>query len=892
MKRKDFIKLSAIAAALGPLSTTFSSGRGKMDLVSFLQNNEQDIAAVGKAVQDNFTELVQWLIKNGWSAYLKDKLGVNLALTGDALKAELVKDLDASKLKALVDNAESGFDDFAGMNLIKPGFPAYSLLYHALASPRVRPAGILVYPELAQLDTLENYIYALVEWGHLKTIYNVNSNDELVLAVFAYEYRPAFKTPHHQHADMVFSRTGVARVGNADLAYDAINRFYTNKPKAGIPVQKAAVVPARYGLFIAKRVKSTDINLMTTGIYKPGDKFDDHEDHQRTFLQPVRKVFHNDVLFGEGKLTFGESHKSEKLYKLTEHTNLQFYNNLKPTVRDSSYLIVQDPKSTNVNSSFLVISQPKELIRIAKEGNKPLYFLVPPMIPGKGGYSENRYFTSYNTQDVQDVELLVKVKGNGGYQKIPNEYTEPRTQPLFLNITHQQDTVNAAGYREVVKDADFEKRLNDGKFQAPLFEDSICEGKVTAQINVPASGMLAGLYNDVLPAFSIVTAPDFFPQVDNFDIIAFDVNPGTEVGKSNFYEGGVASLATARLIPNPKWIVPNDRSDNQTYTAVLTYKSKNPTSAAANGRFKNPSLPKGYIVSGFLPDVASSVFAPGWDITYSADKPGSTDVYLSTEGLGSPFVEDMKLCAASNGMWPASSPDAARTYQGSLDPWSRNATAIPLLDNEIGFHKNSPACKTLMEKESFGWDGVQGPYLDMRDGKWVVNFADMGRADVVQNALDGNVDMSKLRELTSAELISRMACLKKCIENLPKTNFKGYKGADKMVALTTWWLVSAEPVNFGNENGKGWGVPANLVGSDTSWVTDKMNAKVKGKGYLFVIVDAAKMTNKNVIWDNFGRRVGATPLIYVAQVVEDPSGTPHLALATVKKGKVSWDMIA
>ena len=883
MKRKEFIKLSAIAAAFGPLSTTFTTGRGRMDLVSFLQNNEQDIAAVGKAVQDNFNDLVQWLTKNGWSTYLKDSLGVNLSLTGDALRAELVKDLDATRLKTLMDNSESGFDDFAGMNLIKPGFPAYSLLYHAMASPRVRPAGVTAYPDLEQIDTLENYIYGLVEWGHLKNIYEVKSNDELVMAVFAYEYRPAFKTPHHEHADLVFSRTGVARVGQHEMNYDRINRCFTNQPKDGTPVEHSAVVPARYGLFLAKRVKSDQINLMTTGVYKPGDKFDDQEDHQRTFLQPIRKVFHNDALFGEAKLSFKEAHKSEKLAKLAEHTTLTFYKNIKPTVRTSADLIVQDPK-TNVRSSFLVISKPEPLIRISKEGGKPIYFLVPTMIPGEDGYSRNRYFTSYNTQEVQDVELLVPT--DAGYQHIPNEYTEPRTQPLFLNISHELDSLNTNGYKEVVKDASFEKRLNDGLYQSPLFEDSICEGTVNAQIPINNVAALTGVYRDALPAFSIVTAPDFFPQVDNFDLMTYDVAPGKSVNISNFYEGGLASLATARLTPNPELLPSKDLAD--TYTAVLSHKSKPGTPAAKTGRFNNPLLPKGYMVSGFLPDVASSVFAPGWDITYSADKPGSHDVYLSTEGLGSPFVEDMKLCAAANGMWPASSPDAARTYQGSLDPWSRNPTAIPLLDDELGFHKNSPA-GLMMKKETFGWDGVQGPFLEKLDGKWKINFADVGRADVVQNALDGNIDMSKLRTLTSAELIARMACLKKCIENMPKVNFKGYTGEERMVAFTRWWLISAEPVNFGTEDAKGWGIPTNLVGSNTSWATGRANAKVSGKGYLFVIVD---VNGKKLTWDGFGRRRVACTKMYVCQVADNPGGSPHLAMATVKSGKAKWQMFA
>ena len=178
-------------------------------------------------------------------------------------------------------------------------------------------------------------------------------------------------------------------------------------------------------------------------------------------------------------------------------------------------MIVQDTKTTHVHSSFLVISKPEELIRISKEDNKPVYFLVPAMIPGEDGYSRNRYFTSFNTQEVQDVELLVKLKGKRNYQKIPNQYNEPRTQPLFLNISHEQDNDNGMGYREVVRDGEFEKRLNDGMFHAPVFEDSICEGSVDAQISLSNSAMLNGLSANCLPGFSIVTAPDFFPQVDN-----------------------------------------------------------------------------------------------------------------------------------------------------------------------------------------------------------------------------------------------------------------------------------------------------------------------------------------------------------------------------------------
>jgi hypothetical protein len=32
--------------------------------------------------------------------------------------------------------------------------------------------------------------------------------------------------------------------------------------------------------------------------------------------------------------------------------------------------------------------------------------------------------------------------------------------------------------------------------------------------------------------------------------------------------------------------------------------------------------------------------------------------------------------------------------------------------------------------------------------------------------------------------------------------------------------------------------------------------------------------------------------MYVCQVVDNPGGTPHLAMATVKKGKASWEIIS
>ena len=54
------------------------------------------------------------------------------------------------------------------------------------------------------------------------------------------------------------------------------------------------------------------------------------------------------------------------------------------------------------------------------------------------------------------------------------------------------------------------------------------------------------------------------------------------------------------------------------------------------------------------------MFAPGWDI--SVDGRAGGPEHLAAYGLGSPFPEDSKLCAALSAFWPAVAPDAARTF--------------------------------------------------------------------------------------------------------------------------------------------------------------------------------------------------------------------------------------
>src|SRR5690606_10991582 len=124
-------------------------------------------------------------------------------------------------------------------------------------------------------------------------------------------------------------------------------------------------------------------------------------------------------------------------------------------------------------------------------------------------------------------------------------------------------------------------------------------------------------------------------------------------------------------------------------------------------------------VPSWLPDAASDVFAPGWDVSqHQIDHQNMYAAY----GLGSPFPEDAKLCAALNSFWPAVAPDSARAYGWRPPrPFSRFGnqltTSILLTDRELGYHPLHPRVVQREVEAEPGWDGDSGPFLLTVDGK-------------------------------------------------------------------------------------------------------------------------------------------------------------------------------
>jgi hypothetical protein len=837
MKRRDFLGKIAIAAVV--VNNCSFANVFAIDQANGISAGPTVLTPVSEELNTGFKELLKWCIANGWMKYLNDQthLQFDLQMPVDQLTTDIRQHLPFT---AIITNIkkENGFDDFAGNQLICPGYPSRSLLYHALASPRVRDTALTAYPSLLQLDTLENYIYGINQFN----IDPLELQHNYVAAVFAYQYRPALKTPHGKYADLVFSRTGIARVGECDMNYDTLNRCFTNKPLEADKINKIAVTPARFGLFLARIAKPEEVVLLKTGKYKGGsdhaDRYNDSNDRSKLFLIPVRKLFNDDLLLGKSKLSFHEKHMSQKLnriyHKLTQTDQTDF-----PYILHSADLIIGG-NDVIKGSSFLVCSKPGTLVKQAIDNSGHRISIKFP-----GGY-QNRYFSSYADDDLLPIEVI---QGNN---RVANDYHQYRNEPLYANIRYQEQTADQFKHLDGTTDLKFENEVDKG-YSAALFVDNICDGCVDVQISPVVDNLFTDKVKNRLPAFSIVTAPDFFPLVDSFDLLAYDVGPGTG-RESNFYEGGLASLCDARIRPDPGITKPDNSgtafpsSDNgtplyNTLTAVLTDQVAVPS----------PPLPVGTrpacATTTFLPDGCSSVFAPGWDITYANDAQTVESIYLSTKGLGSPFPEDMKLCAAMNGMWPAASPDASRTFQGSvtvdMSDYYRNPTAIPLMDNEIGYHIDSPYNDgRIVKLETFGWDGEQGPFLIKTGTSFEVNFTDLGRADYVANAMaqPGDLDfhpfnMALLRDLESAELIARMECLKQSIKKI--------EGAAAWVSKTSLWLVSAEAVNWGVTAPSAFGIPLNMVGTDKSWITN--NALVQGKGYLFVLAYAIPDAHANNI---------------------------------------------
>lgn len=833
MKRRDFITKAAIAAASIQTIVLSNSQAAAMgfDLRNTLQ--DPDPSLLDQELQANFIALLKWMQENGWADLVTrvSSLPLNMTNISDPLLTKVFQ----PRL-----NGVPGCDDFIGNQLICPGKPQESLLYHLLASPRIRldnNAPATKYPTLEQLDLLENVIYG---WSPLAPASLTGAST--ALAVFAYEYRPSSKTPHGYHADLVFSRSGFSRVGTQGLSeYDTINRCYTNKPRDPSKDKEIAVTPARYGLFLAHMVAAANIE----------NNDPQRGDETTQYLLPFRKIFNGDTALGSAKLFFSEAHITERLKQLCQKDemikmpqNIPFRLGEKPFIRRSSSAtngvlpaagadtVLVD--LTTAGSSVLLSSHPRELVWAAFQDVNGRQERLRLKIQAYEHdaisiFYANRRYSSLKVldKDAQHGDALDVLKDGIFNHRGPiTHYEAPRNAPMFINIREEVDETTGATIRQIGEDFPDLLTKTNTSYWVGLFEDNICHGCVHASFSGDLPSNLKQL--QLLPAFSIVTAPDFFPMVESYDMVPY---------KDLFLSGGVQDISGARLKADPNVYLPGtntmafpnqslstmETSVENTILGIITAKH-NPR-GHWGGTQHDIDQARTQTRSNYLPDSATLIFFPGWDITYSNNLDGAGELakkFYSTMGLGLPFMEDSKLCAAANGMWAAASPDASRTFRGTLSviPTKGLApTAVPLLDTELGIHPNSPAALAFAIQHQTGWDGEHGPFLEQDGNNFFVNFTDINRSDYVQNALHGLFDMSLMRQITVADITDRMAGLKHCYDKLNRKKN---------------WLVSAERVPDWNQGSPATGIPPGLLRTSRPF---KMPGQ--GSGYLYLFAETS-----------------------------------------------------
>ncbi|MGN7864110.1 hypothetical protein [Chryseobacterium sp. 22458] len=842
MERKEFIKTASLAV-LGlscfPMNNIFSSLpkiTSTGDALGYLARPSADLA-------QRMGKLLQWMKENGWISYLESVLGMKLP----EKREEWLKPLNSTVLSRLQQKSE--YKDFGGDSLLNPGFPQFSLIYHLLASPRVRPATVTAYPGIEDLDLLEDYIFSMTEFPA-----DLADSKKYALAVLAYEYRPAYKIPvpldmpeeHKIHADFVFSRAGIGRIGDQPYHYDPVMRSYTNRPAGDLHQKNIAVTPARYALFLVEIISLGDLHNPAISLLSYEKK-----DHNREFLRPIRKIIKNEDL----NFIYGEYHRNEKLQRLAtfkieakkgedqvivspgdklDKAPFLRISAQKETgeklISDSSDMVSLELKG----SSILLSSIPAPFVRPAFQESKRVTVKVPRV--WKSVLYSNRRYASFKLipPDSKDGTDLIITDGIFRKTRKTAKFGTARNAPLFANIKFMQKEG-----KEIHLDGDykeFQDTIDNGRYEAGLFEDSICDGCIQAKLSDDAPLSFRKL--TIMPAFSVVTAPDFFPLVDSDDIYEYYREMDYAMDE-HFLEGGTSNLSWLRLRANKGIKDPFKMDeaafpvDQRTGDSIFAVACLNANRKYGTNEY-HINFKRDYKATTFLPDSASGIFYPGWDATFSSDEKDK-DRFFATFGLGSPFPEDMKLCAAANGMWPVASPDAGRTFQGGLEPITgigrKPSTSIPLMDEEIGYHKYSPYVQDFSHDPSFGWDGEQGPYIQRiatEGGKRFVNFTDIARADYVENCLNPKIgfDMSRLRELDSKEVISRMDALRHCVRRIDR------KIIFKHVQYTKYWLVAAMPVSDWKTGFKADCIPKSFIGKDNNWI--KGGRCLEKEGYLFI----------------------------------------------------------
>lgn len=653
------------------------------------------------------SQTCQRLARLGWRDLLLDVTGGEFDLLAKNLESELIKPLTK------IDRTCPGFGDFAshGTKAIEPGHPDQSLLYHALAAPSVvakrdgtKLAG---FPTLEEIETIENYIYA----SRKTTIADLRegvAKEDLAVVVFALHYRNAPMSANGRHAQLCFSRTGIARLGTIEPFYDAQLRSFAVLDESR-PFD-FRVTPRRFAAYLAKRVTGYDGKF---GLQDPQEG-----DNQREFWVPIHKLFSGKECIANMDLEIQLSSGMRNDIIASFHRTVQGQglttgwtgNDLEQApfvVKDAAIASLSENKS---DGKGLVIPKPGPLIREAKYKGKLLTF---PLHNSLGNNNKNIQISSYF------VMPNATVPTSPGYYADADQ-DSPRPAPEYINIRHRvvDEKVESLNGRP-----DLMETIIKGGYDALHYTDGTGDGWVAANCQQLQD---QGILNS-MAAFVLVGLPDFLPKINQRDLMRWWKTEVPQRLRPTLWTVPPLALSHARIAANVELPIGFSISD-ETVTAIV---SQNPSPGGDQAALpvQKPNGPLNFEKVGFS-DGSPGLFDPGWDVSIGVRSTnGGKDIhkYLVGHGLGSPFIEDAKLCAALGAYWPGLAPDATRQYPPekwlfeTSYPWPSIA---PLTDEELGMTPSANG-------KPMSWDGVPGPQRRKVGDRDVVAYHRMEHVDYI-----------------------------------------------------------------------------------------------------------------------------------------------------------------
>jgi hypothetical protein len=633
------------------------------------------------ALIDEVKTICDRLAPLGWRDLLKAVTGNALDMskpTPAALRQELTKNL------ASIDRSVPGFEDFApsGRRAVTAAQPASSLLYHALASPLVtrdhQGRALQGFATAAELDVLENFIFSLAPISLPRFIQENGGTSKVGVVVFAADYRPAADTVDGRQADLTFSRTGISRIGTARPRYNpAVRGFW---PEDEDNAHHVRVLPARFSAWLAVRKKGRDTRVSPI---LDNDQAQKQGEANRDFWVPVHKLFAGSECLQDLTLT---PRFNAKLFNLKiQRIHRALKTNPLPTsfpyvIRDGN--IADWSTDPALGPGWLMPTVRPRLVEPAIINGRPLTYKV--------------------TRTLVDGFAAVEPPGKDNLNGM-----EINPVPSYV---HGRTRVANGQLQDLNDEPDVLASMRAKPYEALHYIDYTGEGWV--EVELP---QLNRFNLKTAAAYALVSAPDFFPASGQFELSEWSRSAEIPAQfRGELWSIAPTPLSETRLPANLQ--LPNSPFSPTDTTITAVVGMGPPIGVPAVWPHQSDVMR-----FSSLPDDCAGVFAPGWDV--GADRlPGRNGAaHLAGYGLGSPFPEDAKLCAALSTFWPAVAPDVFRTFATPIG--NTSGTIAPLTDEEIG------------QSGSLPWDGVPGPRVVTENGNRFVEIATFLNADYVRQAV-------------------------------------------------------------------------------------------------------------------------------------------------------------